>query len=68
MATINTRASQALSQLSQLKKQALIGKAFPLGNGNSVFSGMGKTFTAKGLVTGKAIAFKHKGIWRVVQG
>jgi hypothetical protein len=29
---------------------------------------MGKSFVAKGVVTGKAIAFKHNGKWQVVQG
>jgi hypothetical protein len=46
----------------------LIGKAYPLGNSGSVFSGMGKSFVAKGVVTGNAIAFKHNGKWQVIQG
>lgn len=68
MATINQSVSQILTRLGSLNKSVLIGKAYPLGNGRSVFSGMGKGFVAKGVVAGKAIAFKHKGIWRVVQG
>lgn len=68
MATVNQIASQTLSRLNGLNKSVLIGKAYPLGNSGSVFSGMGKSFVAKGVVTGKAIAFKHKGTWRVVQG
>lgn len=68
MATVNQSASQILNRLGSLNKSVLIGKAYPLGNSGSVFSGMGKSFVAKGVVTGKAIAFRHKGTWRVVQG
>lgn len=68
MAQINTAAKQVLSRLGQIKKEVLIGKAYPLGQSGSMFSGMGKSFIAKGVVTGKAIAFKHNGTWRVVQG
>lgn len=68
MATLNQVVKQSLSRLGQLNQQVLVGKAYPLGNGGSVFTGMGKSFVAKGLVTGSAIAFKHKGEWRVIQG
>lgn len=67
MATIDT-AKNALNQLNRIEKEVLVGKAYPLGTGGSVFSGMGQSFIAKGVVVGKAIAFKHKGTWRVVQG
>ena len=68
MATVNQIASQTLSRLNALNKSVLIGKAYPLGNSGSVFSGMGKSFVAKGVVTGNAIAFKHNGQWQVIQG
>lgn len=68
MAQVNTAAKQVLNRLGQIKKEVLIGKAYPLGIGGSMFSGMGKSFVAKGVVTGQAIAFKHNGIWRVIQG
>lgn len=68
MAQINAKAKQSLDKLGQIRKDVLIGKAYPLGTGGSMFSGMGKSFIAKGVVTGKAIAFKHNGYWRVVQG
>lgn len=68
METVSTSANKILDQLKQLNQSVLIGKAYPIGSDRSVFSGMGKSFVAKGVVTGNAIAFKHKGIWRVIQG
>ena len=68
MAQINAKAKQALEKLGRIRKDVLIGKAYSLGQSGSMFSGMGKSFVAKGVATGKAIAFKHNGQWRVIQG
>ena len=68
MAQVNAKAKQALDKLGQIRKDVLIGKAYPLGQSGSMFSGMGKSFRANGIVAGKAIAFKHNGQWRVIQG
>lgn len=67
MATLDT-SKKIMENLKQLNNSVLIGKAYPLGSGGSMFTGMGKSFICKGVVTGKAIAFKHKGTWRVIQG
>lgn len=69
MATLDSaKAKQINDLLNNLNQSVLIGKSYPVGTGKSVFSSNGKSFLAQGVATGKAIAFKHKGTWRVLQG
>lgn len=68
MAQVNRKASDILGKLEKLRQKTLIGKAYPIGEGFSIFTGSGKSFKARGVVTGKAIAFYKDGYWRVIQG
>lgn len=69
MATVGNEAIKIVEKINRINKTVLVGKAYPIGSGKSIFiSADNKRFVAQGIVTGRAIAIKHRNTWRVIQG